>query len=168
MFLPSLSASAGTRTFWRSRLVTALYYLNPITIMTCASLSTSTLLNLCIIMSLSYGSSGSPFAAFFSLAIAVYWDLYPLLLLPAILLLLQLSHSKKSLPAQRRFRKGMILAVVFGAFVWMLMIYSSVLVMGEMGWQWIHHTYGFVFQVSTGVETVAKAQREVLMTHLRW
>lgn len=89
---------------WQPVMVGASYLLNPFTLLTCLGRPTSVFGNLFILLSISKACSGAPVTSIFALALASYTSLYPLLLLPPLVLLCydklesrQASKTKSSL-----------------------------------------------------------------------
>jgi hypothetical protein len=71
--------------------VVAAYYLNPLVVLTCVSHSITAINNLCLIACLFLALRQKHLLALFFLASATYLSLYPIILLPPILLILSRS-----------------------------------------------------------------------------
>lgn len=89
---------------WQPVMVGASYLVNPFTLLTCLGRPTSVFGNLFILLSISKACSGAAVTSIFALALASYTSLYPLLLLPPLVLLCydklesrQASKTKNSL-----------------------------------------------------------------------
>lgn len=88
---------------WSPSAVAATYLFNPFVILGCLARSTSVFGNLFVLLSVLKACRGSPFTSAFSLALASYISLHPLLLLPPVAILCYDSwlarrndHSKDS------------------------------------------------------------------------
>lgn len=76
--------------------VAACYLLNPFTIVSCVGLSTVTFVHCSIAIAIALASYGSLLISPIVLAIAAYLDVYPLLLLPPLILVCQHARYTKS------------------------------------------------------------------------
>ena len=74
-------------TRWGGAVVAALYLFNPFTIATCVGRSTSVFTTCAILNAIAKAVSGRPVAALVALSFASYLSMYPLLLLPPLLVL---------------------------------------------------------------------------------
>lgn len=68
--------------------VMAFYLFNPFTIMSCVALNLTIFTHLGIAASIAFAMQGMMFTSAFSIACAIYLDVYPIMLLPAIAILL--------------------------------------------------------------------------------
>lgn len=77
-------------------LIAAAYLFNPFTILTCLGRSTSIFTNAAIIQAVLNAQSGNALRAMFGLAIGSYLSMYPVLLLPPTLLMIQKSTTQSA------------------------------------------------------------------------
>ena len=75
-------------------LLAAAYLFNPFTILSCLGRSTNLLTNVTIIQAIANALNGNVVRAMFALAVSTYLALYPMLVLPPILLLCWQYHQK--------------------------------------------------------------------------
>ncbi|KAK0734798.1 GPI transamidase subunit PIG-U [Lasiosphaeria miniovina] len=124
--------------------VAALFLFNPFTIASCVGRSTGVFTTCAILHAIARAVSGAPLGAMVALSFAAYLSMYPLLLLPPLLLLCydrQLSkHATQSL-TQFATTHLAVAAGVLAALFWM-----SFLVAGS--WEFLPSTYGVQLTLS--------------------
>ncbi|KAJ0338347.1 hypothetical protein COL922a_005698 [Colletotrichum nupharicola] len=124
---------------WSGLVVASLYLFNPFTIATCIGRSTSIFSTCAILHAIAKAISGAPLGAMFALSFATYLSMYPLLLLPPLLLL---AYDRQD-PARRiastshfALANTGVVAAVLGALFLM-----SFLLTGA-SWEFLSSTYG--------------------------
>jgi phosphatidylinositol glycan class U len=108
--------------------VAALYLFNPLTILSCVAKSTLLFTNLSIAMALLSALKQKSRPAMFWIALASYFSFYPVMLVPALLLILSGSFQ-------------LSLALVFAGWMGALFVVSRVFV---GSWDFIQATYGIM------------------------
>ncbi|KAI8376903.1 GPI transamidase component, partial [Blakeslea trispora] len=109
--------------------VSVLYLFNPLTILSCVAKSTLIFTNLAVVMAILSSLRQRPKTAMFWIALASYLSFYPIMLVPAFLIIL------------KSFRSG-----VFFILFFMGLIGASFLVM--QSWHFLSATYGIILFVS--------------------
>ncbi|KAL2015839.1 hypothetical protein VTK56DRAFT_4707 [Thermocarpiscus australiensis] len=129
---------------WSGFIVAALFLFNPFTVATCIGRSTSVFTTCAIFHAIAKAVSGAPFSAMVALSFASYLSLYPLLLLPPLLLLCydrqrpeRAVKSGLKFAAIHVFLVAGVLAILFG---------MSYLVTGS--WEFLPSTYGVQLTLS--------------------
>ncbi|KAJ0366627.1 hypothetical protein COL26b_011611 [Colletotrichum chrysophilum] len=124
---------------WSGLVVASLYLFNPFTIATCIGRSTSIFSTCAILHAIAKAISGAPLGAMVALSFATYLSMYPLLLLPPLLLL---AYDRQD-PARRiastshfALANTGVVAAVLGALFLM-----SFLLTGA-SWELLSSTYG--------------------------
>ncbi|KAF4819319.1 Phosphatidylinositol glycan anchor biosynthesis class U protein [Colletotrichum siamense] len=124
---------------WSGLVVASLYLFNPFTIATCIGRSTSIFSTCAILHAIAKAISGAPLGAMVALSFATYLSMYPLLLLPPLLLL---AYDRQD-PARRiastshfALANTGVVAAVLGALFLM-----SFLLTGA-SWEFLPSTYG--------------------------
>ncbi|KAF4809815.1 Phosphatidylinositol glycan anchor biosynthesis class U protein [Colletotrichum tropicale] len=124
---------------WSGLVVASLYLFNPFTIATCIGRSTSIFSTCAILHAIAKAISGAPLGAMVALSFATYLSMYPLLLLPPLLLL---AYDRQD-PARRiastshfALANTGVVAAVLGALFLM-----SFLLTGA-SWEFLSSTYG--------------------------
>ncbi|KAF4478952.1 Phosphatidylinositol glycan anchor biosynthesis class U protein [Colletotrichum fructicola] len=124
---------------WSGLVVASLYLFNPFTIATCIGRSTSIFSTCAILHAIAKAISGAPLGAMVALSSATYLSMYPLLLLPPLLLL---AYDRQD-PARRiastshfALANTGVVAAVLGALFLM-----SFLLTGA-SWEFLSSTYG--------------------------
>ncbi|WWD17168.1 hypothetical protein CI109_101606 [Kwoniella shandongensis] len=84
----------------REGLVSALYLFNPYTLLSCLARSTTSVDNAVLLLAIASAASDQATIALFFLAIAVHSSLYPLLVLPPIIMLLRRPSNGSSSPSK--------------------------------------------------------------------
>ncbi|KAH8906019.1 PIG-U-domain-containing protein [Coniochaeta sp. PMI_546] len=129
---------------WSGFVIAAVYLFNPFTIATCLGRSTSVFTTCAILHAIAKAISGAPISSMIALSFASYLSMYPLLLLPPLLLLSYdrqpASHSQRSLVA---FTLKHILVV---AGVLSSLFGMSYLLTGS--WEFLFSTYGVQLTLS--------------------
>ncbi|KAH0437960.1 GPI transamidase subunit PIG-U [Colletotrichum camelliae] len=124
---------------WSGLVVASLYLFNPFTIATCIGRSTSIFSTCAILHAIAKAISGAPLGAMVALSFATYLSMYPLLLLPPLLLL---AYDRQD-PSRRvastlhfALANTGVVAAVLGALFLM-----SFLLTGA-SWEFLSSTYG--------------------------
>ncbi|KAL2038257.1 hypothetical protein N7G274_008906 [Stereocaulon virgatum] len=125
---------------WDSVAIGAAYLFNPFTIATCIGRPTSVFTNCAILYAISKAVSGKPMSSILALGLASYLSLYPLLLLPPLILLCydrQARNKKVTLYISTYSVK--YTSMFLGTNVWFLYL-SNILTAGS--WEFLSSTYG--------------------------
>ncbi|KAM9958194.1 hypothetical protein ACTFIW_001054 [Dictyostelium discoideum] len=146
----------------------ALYLFNPFTIFTCIGMSTINLTNLAIVLSLYYSLKGMIFQSVFSVAMASYLSIYPVvLILPCALILkhhffppqqtqpvaqnqLPSDQSKQLKQLLERNERPMLLLFYFRILIFFLLSISSLFYLSFTflnSWEFFEKSYKFTFFV---------------------
>lgn len=116
----------------------ARYLFDPFSIATCIGRSTSVFTNCTILWAIAKAVAGNPFGAVVAIAFASYLSMYPLLLLPPLLLLCydrqRPERAVKSAAAFAGFRMVLV-AVVLGLLFAMSYLFTG-------SWEFLASTYG--------------------------
>ncbi|KAH6692653.1 GPI transamidase subunit PIG-U [Plectosphaerella plurivora] len=124
---------------WSGIVVAAAYLFNPYTIATCIGRSTQVFSSFAILYSLAKAIGGAPISAMVALSLATYLSMYPILLLPPIILLAydrrQSSRRVKSLARFGAINSGVVAATVIA-----LLLVSFPL--AGNSWDFLWRTYG--------------------------
>jgi GPI-anchor transamidase subunit U len=122
---------------WSGYVVAGLFLFNPFTIATCLARSTTVFTTCAILHAIAKAISGNTVTALVSLSFAAYLSMYPLLLLPPVLLLTYDRAYKPQGPSLAQFAGKNVLVVVFSlAFL----VLSSAALTGS--WEFLYSTYG--------------------------
>ena len=117
----------------------AAFLLNPFTIATCLSRSTLVFTNTAILTSVAKAVQGDSWPAVLALAMSSYLSLYPILILPALILLSYDMYPRpESKPTLVNFaiaRTGIFVAAVAGLLGLSYLITSN-------SWEFLYSTYG--------------------------
>ena len=120
--------------------VTDRYLFNPLTIATCLGRPTSVFTNVAILYAISNAVTRKPVNSMLALALASYLSLYPMLLLPPLILLSYDRIAREEKPASGSMSLAAIHSAVFAASIsWFL--YVSYLLAGR-SWEFLSSTYG--------------------------
>ncbi|KFA76780.1 hypothetical protein S40288_08645 [Stachybotrys chartarum IBT 40288] len=120
-------------------LVAAAYLFNPLTIATCIGRPTSVFTNCAILQAISKVITGSPFSAVVALSFASYLSMYPVLLLPPLVLLAYDRQSiKRRIEPVSRFAGACVLVFLACSSVLLSMSY----VLTGNSWEFLSRTYG--------------------------
>ncbi|KAM9980345.1 hypothetical protein ACTFIZ_006593 [Dictyostelium cf. discoideum] len=146
----------------------ALYLFNPFTIFTCIGMSTINLTNLAIVLSLYYSLSGMIFQSVFSVAMASYLSIYPVvLMLPCALILkhhffppqqtqpvaqnqLPSDQSKQLKQLLERNERPMLILFYFRILIFFLLSICSLFYLSFTflnSWEFFEKSYKFTFFV---------------------
>ncbi|KAI9596477.1 GPI transamidase subunit PIG-U [Syncephalis fuscata] len=120
-------------------LAAGLYLFNPYTVLSCLARSTLGFAHLSLLSSIGLAMQGNGVAAIASLAFASYLDFYPIMLLPAIMLLI--SKTRPNAPIKILFSWYTILFIAWS----LLLLLSSRILMGS--WEFLETTYGVILKV---------------------
>ncbi|KAK3393835.1 GPI transamidase subunit PIG-U [Podospora didyma] len=123
---------------WTGLIVAAVFLFNPFTIATCIGRSTSVFTTCAILHAIAKAVSGAPFSAMVALSFAAYLSMYPLLLLPPLLLLCyDRQHPSCAIKSAGKFAITNILVV---AGVLAALFQMSYFMTGS--WEFLSSTYG--------------------------
>ncbi|CEP01238.1 GPI transamidase subunit PIG-U [Plasmodiophora brassicae] len=141
--------------------VLLVYLFNPLTVLSCAAMSTSLLTHLFAVMSIYLAFRGRPTLLGFCIAAATYLELHSaFLIIPGVLLLhfgsvvqpmpttaISTDHDADRIPDLPRFAVNpRILTCIISALLWYpVLVVLSTAVYGS--WEWISHSYKYVFAV---------------------
>ncbi|KAF6824150.1 GPI transamidase subunit PIG-U [Colletotrichum plurivorum] len=124
---------------WSGLVVASLYLFNPFTIATCIGRSTSVFTTCAILHAISKAIAGAPLNAMLALSFATYFSMYPVLLLPPLVLLAyDRQDPARRVPSTRRFAASN--AGAFAAVLAALLLMSFLLAGGS--WEFLPSTYG--------------------------
>ncbi|KAF3023529.1 hypothetical protein G7054_g3553 [Neopestalotiopsis clavispora] len=123
---------------WSGYVVAALFLLNPFTIATCLARPTTVFTTCAILHAVSKAISGQIFTSMLSLSFAAYLSMYPILLLPPLVLLAYDRTYKPNGPSLAQFAGVNVLAVTVSLAILFL---SSFAVTGG-SWEFLYSTYG--------------------------
>ena len=126
--------------------VSIAYLFNPLTIASCLGRSTSIFTNTAIIHAVSNAIEGNGFRAMFALALASYFSLYPVLLLPPLVLLYWDQTARRDTKGQSSL---LVISInLLGSFFGCLggLFWLSYFTTGR-SWEFIASTYGFHLSV---------------------
>ncbi|RYP76569.1 hypothetical protein DL771_001638 [Monosporascus sp. 5C6A] len=123
---------------WGGHIVAAVFLLNPFTIATCLARPTSVFTTCAILHAIAKAIAGNPFTSMLALSFAAYLSMYPLLLLPPLILLAYDRHyDANQKPSLLRFATknvGIVAMTISALFS------VSYLLTGS--WEFIPSTYG--------------------------
>ena len=122
-------------------IIAAAFLFNPFTILSCLGRSTSLFMNLAIIQAVLSATTGNVAQSMIALAFGGYLTMYPVLLLPPILILLHQSAAPGTSRTQTALAGLGWFAVSLIAF-----LSSTLLITGDM-WEFIRSCYGFQLTV---------------------
>ncbi|KAL2131882.1 hypothetical protein VTI74DRAFT_4467 [Chaetomium olivicolor] len=129
---------------WSGYVIAALFLLNPFTIATCIGRSTSVFTTCAILHAIAKAVSGGPFGAMVALSFASYLSMYPLLLLPPLILLsFDRQRPERTTKSALQFSAACI-AVISAVLALLLAI--SYLLTGS--WDFLPSTYGVQLTLS--------------------
>jgi phosphatidylinositol glycan class U len=122
---------------WSSLSIAAAFLFNPFTIATCVGRPTSVFTTCAILHAISKAVTGASMSSMFAIAFASYLSMYPLLLLPPLILLCyDTRHSMKEESIISFVLKNL---VAIGGSIYVLLQISS-LITGS--WEFLDSTYG--------------------------
>jgi GPI-anchor transamidase subunit U len=122
---------------WSGYVVAALFLLNPFTIATCLARSTTVFTTCAILHAIAKAVAGQLFTSMLSLSFAAYLSMYPILLLPPLILLAYDRTYNSNSPSLLRFAGANVLVVVSSLAILFL---SSFILTGS--WEFLYSTYG--------------------------
>ncbi|CAK7262431.1 hypothetical protein SEPCBS57363_000018 [Sporothrix epigloea] len=129
---------------WSGLVVAAVYLFNPFTIATCIGRSTSVFSTCAILYAISKAIAGAPCGAMVSLSFAAYLSMYPLLLLPPLILL---AYDRQRSPVPSSVLAFAAKNVLFSAFCLLILLGMSFALTGG-SWDFLPSTYGVQLTLS--------------------
>ncbi|KAK3309498.1 GPI transamidase subunit PIG-U [Chaetomium strumarium] len=136
--------SARREKRWSGFVIAALFLFNPFTVATCIGRSTSVFTTCAILHAIAKAVSGSPFGAMVALSFASYLSMYPLLLLPPLILLCyDRQRPERATKSGLKFSATCV-SVVAGVLA--LLFQMSYLITGS--WEFLPSTYGVQLTLS--------------------
>ncbi|KAK4191897.1 phosphatidylinositol glycan anchor biosynthesis class U protein [Podospora australis] len=129
---------------WSGFVIAAAFLLNPFTLATCIGRSTSVFTTCAILHAIAKAVSGAPFGAMVALSFASYLSMYPLLLLPPLLLLCYDRQRPDRADKSALSFAATHVPVVFGVLA--LLFGMSYLITGS--WEFLPSTYGVQLTLS--------------------
>ncbi|XXH05451.1 mRNA-binding ribosome synthesis protein nop7 [Hypoxylon texense] len=133
-----LFTSARKERRWSGYIVAALFLFNPFTIATCMARPTTVFTTCAILHAVAKAVSGNPFTAMLALSFATYLSMYPILLLPPLVLLAyDRQFASKRASSLIQFAGINAIAVAFCLSVLFL---GSYVLTGS--WEFVASTYG--------------------------
>lgn len=129
---------------WSGFVIAALFLFNPFTVATCLGRSTSVFTTCAILHAVAKAVSGAPFGAMVAISFASYLSLYPLLLLPPLVLLCY--DRQRSERATKSALKFSAICVSTVAGVLAALFQMSYLITGS--WEFLPSTYGVQLTLS--------------------
>ncbi|WVQ72366.1 hypothetical protein IAR50_001918 [Cryptococcus sp. DSM 104548] len=133
-----IARARGDSKAQRNALVAALFLFNPYTLATCLARSTTSIDNAILLTVVAAAVDGNAFVALSLLAIASMTSVYPILLLPPVVMLL----CKYSRVSNARLAIQSVATVVTSVSFVTILGYSMV------GWSWVSQTLGVVISVA--------------------
>ena len=121
------------------------FLFNPYTIATCIGRSTGVFTNCAILLAILKAIQGSPFNAMVALSFASYLSMYPILLLPPVILLAYDCQLEKRRVASSAKFAATNVAVVFGCIVSLL---GMSFLLANNSWEFLARTYGIQLTLS--------------------
>ncbi|KAK4647453.1 uncharacterized protein QC761_101630 [Podospora bellae-mahoneyi] len=129
---------------WNGFIIAAIFLFNPFTVATCLGRSTSVFTTCAILHAIAKAVSGAPFSAMVALSFASYLSMYPLLLLPPLVLLcFDRQRPERANKSVVSFAASHV-PVVFGVLG--LLFGMSYLITGS--WEFLPSTYGVQLTLS--------------------
>ncbi|KAI0178965.1 PIG-U-domain-containing protein [Hypoxylon sp. FL1284] len=133
-----LFTSARKERRWSGYIVAALFLFNPFTIATCMARPTNVFTTCAVLHAAAKAISGNPFTSMLTLSFATYLSMYPVLLLPPLVLLAyDRQHASKRTSSLLQFA-GINVGVL--AFCLSVLFLGSYLLTGS--WEFVASTYG--------------------------
>ncbi|KAI4861092.1 PIG-U-domain-containing protein [Hypoxylon rubiginosum] len=133
-----LFTSARKERRWSGYIVAALFLFNPFTIATCMARPTNVFTTCAILHAVAKAIAGNPFTAMLALSFATYLSMYPILLLPPLILLAyDRQFVSKRASSLLQFAGINVIAV---AFCLSALFLGSYLLTGS--WEFVTSTYG--------------------------
>lgn len=133
-----LFTSARKERKWSGYIVAALFLFNPFTIATCMARPTNVFTTCAILHAIAKAVAGNPFTSMLALSFATYLSMYPILLLPPLILLAyDRQHASNRISSLPQFSVVNIAAVALQLSILFL---GSYLLSGS--WEFLASTYG--------------------------
>ncbi|KAI1477092.1 hypothetical protein K445DRAFT_314349 [Daldinia sp. EC12] len=133
-----LFTSARKERRWSGYIVAAIFLFNPFTIATCMGRPTNVFTTCAILHAIAKAIAGNPFTSMLALSFATYLSMYPILLLPPLILLAyDRQHTSRRISSLLQFAGINVAAVVVCLSV---LFVGSYLLTGS--WEFIASTYG--------------------------
>ncbi|KAH8165528.1 hypothetical protein CIB48_g2719 [Xylaria polymorpha] len=121
-----------------------LFLFNPFTVATCLGRPTNVFTTCAILHAIAKAVSGSPLTAMLALSFAAYLSMYPILLLPPLILLAyDRQHSANRIPSLLQFSGTAVFAVTASLSA---LFAASYLITGS--WEFIPSTYGIQLTIT--------------------
>ncbi|CAK7226960.1 hypothetical protein SCUCBS95973_006374 [Sporothrix curviconia] len=130
---------------WSGFVIAAVYLFNPFTIATCIGRSTNVFSTCAILYAISKAIAGAPLGAMVSLSFAAYLSMYPLLLLPPLILLG--FDRRRSLAKPTSLLVFSAKTVLFAAVCLLALLGMSFVLTGG-SWEFLRSTYGVQLTLS--------------------
>ncbi|KXX83108.1 Phosphatidylinositol glycan anchor biosynthesis class U protein [Madurella mycetomatis] len=129
---------------WTGFVIAAVFLFNPFTVATCIGRSTSVFTTCSILHAIAKAVSGAPFGAMVALSFASYLSMYPLLLLPPLLLLCyDRQRPERAVKPGLKFAATNV-SIVVGVLA--VLFQMSYLITGS--WEFLRSTYGVQLTLS--------------------
>ncbi|KAK4444262.1 GPI transamidase subunit PIG-U [Podospora aff. communis PSN243] len=129
---------------WSGFIVAAVFLFNPFTIATCIGRSTSVFTTAAILHAIAKAVAGRPLSAMVAIAFATYLSMYPILLLPPLIILCyDRCNTLKPIPSRYNFAVSRVGIV---ALVLLVLFYMSFLLTGSL--EFLPSTYGVQLTLS--------------------
>ncbi|TRX94968.1 hypothetical protein FHL15_004053 [Xylaria flabelliformis] len=139
-----LFTSARKDRKWSGYVVAAIFLFNPFTIATCLGRPTNVFTTCAILHAVANAISGSPLTAMLALSFAAYLSMYPILLLPPLILLaFDRQPPANQIPSLRQFTGTAVLAVMAPLSA---LFAASYILTGS--WEFIPSTYGIQLTIT--------------------
>ncbi|EPQ62783.1 GPI transamidase subunit [Blumeria graminis f. sp. tritici 96224] len=123
---------------WSSLAITAAFLFNPFTVATCVGRPSSVFTTCAILIAIAKAVAGASFSSMFAISVAAYLSMYPILLLPPLVILCyDRRPSFKLSESFLAFASGNTLAV---AGILYTLLYMSSIITGS--WKFMESTYG--------------------------
>ncbi|CAK7206427.1 hypothetical protein SEUCBS139899_009221 [Sporothrix eucalyptigena] len=129
---------------WSGFVIAAVFLFNPFTIATCIGRSTSVFSTCAILYAIHKAIGGAPLTAMVSLSFASYLSMYPLLLLPPLVLL---AYDRRKSKTPMALPKFATITVLFSANCVMSLLFMSYLLTG-CSLEFLRSTYGIQLTLS--------------------
>ncbi|KAG8533006.1 uncharacterized protein KY384_001788 [Bacidia gigantensis] len=133
-----LFTSPRKDTKWDGMEIGAAYLFNPFTIATCIGRPTSIFTNCAILFAIANGVSNKPISSMLALSLASYFSIYPILILPPLILLCYDRQAEIEKATSAIKSASTNIGAFFAGVAWLLYI-SSVL---TGSWKFMTSTYG--------------------------
>lgn len=130
-----------------SDVVAGCYLLNPFSVFSCIGMSSVTFTHACSLLSILCAMDGYIFWTSWFLAIAVYLDVFPILLIAPLVILIEQARNKDNVNGSSFFTKLKIRSLIVCTFTLSVagLLYLSFLMFKDWSFMW--ESYGFNFMV---------------------